>query len=95
MNTSITVSTELFSIMDEIKKEVKPTPTRGRKPKAPKPADPLLKDRRPNYCPHCNTFLSIKHYVPVVIHIVVSTGIDTKIVGASGKECLYCHVEEA
>lgn len=85
---------DLLNILDEIQ-ATRPEPAKpGRKPKLPKVADARVHEGRANYCPHCNTYLSVKYVLPAVVHVMVSFEIRTKLVGEGGKVCLYCHVEE-
>jgi hypothetical protein len=84
---------DLMNILDEIQ-ATRPEPAKpGRKPRKSVP-DQRVHEGRANYCPHCNTYLSVKYVLPAVVHVMVSFEIRTKLVGDGGKVCLYCHVEE-
>lgn len=84
---------DLMNILDEIQ-ATRPEPAKPG-PKARKSVpDRRVHEGRVNYCPHCNTYLSVKYVLPAVVHVMVSFEIRTKLVGEGGKVCLYCHVEE-
>lgn len=86
---------DLLNILDEIQAARPTVLVDGKKPrKRTKLMDGRVHSGRANFCPHCNTYLSVRYHIPSVVHVIVSFEVRTQVVGDGGKECMYCHVEE-